>query len=66
METLTSEQKQMGLALLVVRLAAAACFLHHGRAVLIAGAGPYSLYYLLRPAPGLAPAETRRTRAPQG
>jgi putative oxidoreductase len=39
METLTSEQKRMGLALLVVRLAAAACFLYHGSAILFGAFG---------------------------
>jgi putative oxidoreductase len=39
METLTPEQKRMGLALLIVRLASAACFLYHGSAILFGAFG---------------------------
>src|SRR5262249_43986235 len=44
MDALTSEQKQVGLALLAIRLAAAACFMYHGSAILFGafgGPGPH-------------------------
>jgi len=44
MDTLTSDQKQVGWALLVIRLASAACFIYHGSAILFGafgGPGPH-------------------------
>jgi putative oxidoreductase len=45
MDTLTTEQKQEGWALLAIRLASAACFIYHGSAILFGafgGPGPAS------------------------
>lgn len=39
MGTLTAEERRMGLSLLVVRLASAACFLYHGSAILFGAFG---------------------------
>src|SRR5438105_1850729 len=44
MDTLTSDQKQVGLALLAIRMASAACFIYHGSAILFGafgGPGPH-------------------------